>query len=331
MSPAQTGHSALPPAILLMGPTASGKTDLAIALSERFPLEIVSVDSALVFRDMNIGTAKPDAATLKAFPHHLVDIISPEEAYSAAQFVADATRLIGEINARGRVPLLVGGTMLYFRALQAGLADLPSADPAMRAAIDAEARERGWPALHAELAKLDPATAARLAPNDQQRVQRALEICRVSGQPMSALLAQQAAAAAPVADTLALGLLPSARSVLAERIGARFKAMLAAGLEDEVSALRARYQLHLGLPSMRCVGYRQVWEAQDGLFPRGELVDRGSAATRQLAKRQLTWMNNTLRPETFDCLAADLQARVAARVDQFLAGAARLNHRETQA
>ncbi|MBK5912949.1 tRNA (adenosine(37)-N6)-dimethylallyltransferase MiaA [Rhodocyclus purpureus] len=321
MSPARTGRSALPPAILLMGPTASGKTDLAIALSERFPLEIVSVDSALVFRDMNLGTAKPDAATLKAFPHHLVDIIGPEEAYSAAQFVADASRLIGEINARGRVPLLVGGTMLYFRALQAGLADLPAADPATRAAIDAEAQERGWPALHAELAKLDPATAARLAPNDQQRIQRALEICRVSGQPMSALLAQQAAP--PVADALALGLLPSARSVLAERIGTRFKAMLAAGLEDEVADLRARYRLHPGLPSMRCVGYRQVWEAQDGLYPRGELLDRGSAATRQLAKRQLTWMNNTLRPETFDCLAGDLEISVAARVDQFLAGAAR--------
>ena len=313
--------TALPPAILLMGPTASGKTALAIALAQRFPLEIVSVDSALVFRDMNIGTAKPDAATLAAFPHHLVDLISPEEAYSAARFVTDARALIADIGARGRVPLLVGGTMLYFRALLGGLAELPQADAALRAAIDEDAAARGWPALHAELAALDPATAARLAPNDSQRIQRALEICRLTGEPMSALLAREAAVA-PAARFLALGLLPAQRSVLAERIGARFTAMLAAGLDDEVAALRQRYRLHADLPSMRCVGYRQVWEAQDGQFPRSELVARGSAATRQLAKRQLTWMNNTLRPEMFDCLATDLETRVGERVARFLDSAA---------
>lgn len=319
----RTPGTAPPPAILLMGPTASGKTALAIALAQRFPLDIVSVDSALVFRDMDIGTAKPDAATLAAFPHHLVDLISPEESYSAARFVADARALIGQIAARGRIPLLVGGTMLYYRALQGGLAELPQADAATRAAIDEDARRRGWPALHAELAQLDPATAARLAPNDSQRIQRALEICRLSGEAMSALLARDAAAtsalaAPPVADFLALGLLPSARSVLAERIGERFAAMLAAGLEDEVAALRSRYRLHADLPSMRCVGYRQVWEAQEGLFPRRELAARGSAATRQLAKRQLTWMNNTLRPEMFDCLAGDLEHRVGERVARFV-------------
>ncbi|MRD73210.1 tRNA (adenosine(37)-N6)-dimethylallyltransferase MiaA [Rhodocyclus tenuis] len=322
-SSAPTQSLPAPPLILLMGPTASGKTALALALAQRFPVDLISVDSALVFRDMNIGTAKPDAATLQAFPHRLVDIISPEEAYSAARFVTDARAMIADIGARGRIPLLVGGTMLYFRALAGGLAELPAADPAVRAELDAEAAARGWPALHAELARLDPATAARLAPNDSQRIQRALEICRLSGTSMSALLAAEAdasdgAPAGVAGPCLSLGLLPSQRSVLAERINARFAAMLDDGLEDELDSLRGRYRLDAKLPSMRCVGYRQVWEAQEGLFPRHELLARGCAATRQLAKRQLTWMNNTLRPETFDCLAADLTARVSERVAHFL-------------
>ena len=301
-----------PPAILLMGPTASGKTAIAIELARRFPLELISVDSAQVFRDMNVGTAKPDAATLRACPHHLIDIISPEEAYSAAQFRADALRLMADIGARGRVPLLVGGTMLYFKALLDGLSDLPQADPALRAEIDRQAELKGWPALHAELAALDPATAARLHATDAQRIQRALEICRLSGRPMSELLAEQTAVPPPYAF-ISLGLLPSERSVLHERIATRFDAMLAAGLADEVTLLRQKYRLHLGLPSMRSVGYRQVWEAQDGLIPRGEMRDRGVFATRQLAKRQLTWLRGELDARWFD------PATDAARLAQALA------------
>ena len=306
-----------PPAILLMGPTASGKTALAIELLRRFPLELVSVDSAQVFCDMDVGTAKPDAATLAAFPHHLINLIDPEQAYSAARFRDDALTVMARIGARGKVPLLVGGTMLYFKALIDGLADLPHADPAVRAALDAEAAERGWPALHAELARVDPQTAARLAPADAQRVQRALEIFRISGRPMSALLGEGMAQKAPY-DFVALGLLPGERSVLHARIAARFDAMIEAGLEDEVAALRKKYRLHADLPSMRCVGYRQVWQAQDGIIARGELRERGIYATRQLAKRQITWLSNSLRPETFDCLAPDLLARVTRRVDDAL-------------
>ncbi|WP_319240840.1 tRNA (adenosine(37)-N6)-dimethylallyltransferase MiaA [uncultured Propionivibrio sp.] len=307
-----------PPAILLMGPTASGKTAIAIELARRFPLELISVDSAQVFRDMNVGTAKPDAATLRACPHHLIDIISPEEAYSAAQFRADALRLMDDIGARGRIPLLVGGTMLYFKALLEGLAELPSACPETRAEIDAIAAARGWPHVHALLAEVDPVTAARLSPNDAQRVQRALEIYRVSQRPMSSWLADTAAQRPPF-RFLSLGLAPSDRSVLHRRIEQRLDAMLAAGLEDEVTALRQRYRLNLNLPSMRCVGYRQVWETQDGLAPRSDMRDRGIYATRQLAKRQLTWMNNTLQPECFDCLDPSVDERIMQRVDAFLA------------
>ena len=303
----------LPPAILLMGPTASGKTAVAMELAQRFPLELVSVDSAQVFRDMDIGTAKPDAATLAQFPHHLIDLISPEEAYSAARFCADAQRAMAEISARGKVPLLVGGTMLYFKALLEGLAELPPACAHTRAQIDAQAAAEGWPAVHAELARVDAATAARLQPTDAQRVQRALEVYRLSGRPLSELLA---GARDPVRhhDYHAIGLLPGERSVLHERIAQRFDAMLAAGLEDEVTRLRGKYRLTAALPSMRCVGYRQVWDVQDGLAPRGEMRDRGIYATRQLAKRQITWMLNTLRPQTFDCLASDVLAQVSARV-----------------
>ncbi|MDQ5943163.1 MAG: tRNA dimethylallyltransferase [Pseudomonadota bacterium] len=302
-----------PPAILLMGPTASGKTAAALELAEHFPLELISVDSALVYRDMDIGTAKPDRATLARHPHALIDIISPEESYSAARFVADAEAEMAAIHARGKVPLLVGGTMLYYKALLQGLADLPQADTGIRAELDAEATARGWPAMHAELARHDPETAARLAPNDSQRIQRALEILRLTGQPMSVLLAQSAAQRPPH-HFLSLGLLPSDRSVLHARIAERFDQMLAAGLEDELQALRRKYRLHPELPSMRCVGYRQAWEAADGLIPHSELRDRGIFATRQLAKRQITWLSNTLECERFDCLAPDLFSQLAEQV-----------------
>jgi tRNA dimethylallyltransferase len=294
----------LPPAICLMGPTASGKTAVSLGLTLRFPLEIVSVDSAQVFRDMDIGTAKPDRATLEKFPHHLIDLISPEESYSAARFRADALRVMAEITARGRIPLLAGGTMLYFKALRDGLSDLPQADAELRRAIDAEARERGWPALHAELARLDPAAAARLKPTDAQRIQRALEVVRLTGAPLAESMARRTEAAAPY-RLIQLALLPSDRAVLHERIAQRFDAMLAAGLVDEVRALRRKYRLHAGLPSMRCVGYRQAWDYLEGHCDRAALREKGIAATRQLAKRQLTWLRAWEDVAPLDCLARD--------------------------
>jgi tRNA dimethylallyltransferase len=301
-----------------MGPTASGKTTVALWLAERFPVEIVSVDSAQVFCDMDIGTAKPDDTIRQAFPHHLIDLISPEEAYSAARFCNDALDAMRGITARDKIPLLAGGTLLYYKALIEGLAELPRADPVVRAAIDAQAAAEGWPAVHAELSRVDPATAARLHTTDAQRIQRALEVFRLSGRPMSELIAEGQAPRAHY-RFLSLGLLPSERSVLHERIARRFDAMLRAGLKDEVSHLRSKYMLSLKLPSMRCVGYRQVWEAQDGIAPRGELRDRGIAATRQLAKRQITWMTNTLKPETFDCLADDVCDQIGRKVEALLA------------
>ena len=306
-----------PPAILLMGPTASGKTAVAIELASRLPVELISVDSAQVFRDMNIGTAKPDAATLAQCPHHLIDLISPEEAYSAAQFRRDALTVMADITARGKVPLLVGGTMLYFKALLDGLSDLPPACAATRAEIDAVAAAEGWPAVHAELARVDAPTAARLHATDAQRIQRALEIFRLAGRPMSELIAEKTASETRY-DYLKIGLLPSDRSVLHTRIADRFDAMLRDGLEGEVEALRARYQLHAELPSMRCVGYRQVWAVQDGHAPRAEMRDRGIYATRQLAKRQITWLSNTLQAENFDCLAEALLERIERRVNDIL-------------
>ena len=299
--------SSHPPAIFLMGPTASGKTALAVGLVERFPLEIVSVDSALVYRDMDIGTAKPDAATLAHAPHHLLDIRDPTEAYSAAAFCDDARRLMADIAARGRVPLLVGGTMLYFRALLQGLDDLPRADAALRKELEAEAAARGWPALHAELAAVDPATAARLAPNDSQRIGRALEIFRLTGTPMSALL-DRVQSELPY-RVLQLALIPSDRAVLHQRIAARFDAMLAAGLVDEVDTLRRRYALNADLPSMRAVGYRQAWAYLDGDIDLKGLREQGIAATRQLAKRQLTWLRSWPDVVELDCLADDLDLR----------------------
>ena len=317
MSAPPAHRCVLPPAILLMGPTASGKTALAIELARRFPVELISVDSAQVYCDMDIGTAKPDAATRAEFPHHLIDLISPQDAYSAARFRTDALTAMAKITARGHVPLLVGGTMLYFKALLEGLIDLPPAHPATRAAIDLEAAARGWPALHAELAAVDPATATRLHSSDAQRIQRALEVFRVSGRPLSALIAAGEKQPPPYAFR-SIGLLPADRSVLHRRIAERFDAMLAVGLEAEVGRLREKYRLQADLPSMRCVGYRQVWEVQHGIAPRSELRDRGIYATRQLAKRQITWLGNTLRPQTVDCLAPDLHDMVATAVSRIL-------------
>ncbi len=310
-----------PRCLALAGPTAAGKTAAALALAERVPLEVVSVDSALVYRGMDIGTAKPSAAERAAVPHHLIDVIEPSEAWSAARFVDEAHRLIDAIRARGRLPLLVGGTMLYFKALFDGIDALPAADPALRAAIDADARERGWPALHAELARVDPAAAARLAPNDAQRIQRALEVWRASGRTLSSFHSGRfdAAPAAPPGMAL-ISLEPADRGWLHERIGARFAAMLDAGLLDEVRRLRARGDLHAALPSMRCVGYRQAWEALDAGDPpdRELLLSRGSAATRQLAKRQLTWLRGMPWRHVLPCEAPDIAEQVVAQALRLL-------------
>ncbi|WP_258307833.1 tRNA (adenosine(37)-N6)-dimethylallyltransferase MiaA [Cupriavidus plantarum] len=304
-----------PPIVCLLGPTASGKTAAALALAERAPIEIISLDSALVYREMDIGTAKPTRAELDAAPHHLIDIVDPADSYSAAQFVEDAQPLIEDIRARGRLPLIVGGTMLYYKALTQGLNDLPRADAAIRAELDALAAARGWPALHAMLAEVDPVTAARLAPNDAQRIQRALEIHRLTGQPMSALLAREAAARTFTGSADArfrvIALEPSDRAVLHARIAARFDAMLELGLIDEVKRLRARGDLHPGLPSMRCVGYRQVWEYLDGECDYDTMRERGIVATRQLCKRQITWLRSTPERVTVDCLARDYVRQVA--------------------
>ena len=300
-----------------MGPTASGKTALAFEIAQRFPVDIVSVDSAQVFIDMNIGTAKPDAETLARFPHRLIDLITPEHSYSAARFREDALREMAAIIAAGRLPLLVGGTMLYFKALRQGLADLPQADPTLRATIDREAAERGWPALHAELARLDPDTAARLAANDAQRIQRALEVVRLSGRPLGDWYARQAAQPLPY-RTLALALAPADRAVLHRRIAERFDAMLAEGLVAEVEGLRAKYRLHAGQPSMRCVGYRQVWEMLEGEIPVGDLRDRGIFATRQFAKRQLTWLRSMPDLVSIDSMDANATATALRAVDNLL-------------
>ena len=304
----------LPPAIFLMGPTASGKTGLAVELAQRLPIELISVDSALVYRGMDIGSAKPDTATLARAPHFLVDVIDPTESYSAAQFRNDASQLMGEITARGNIPLLVGGTMLYFNALQHGLNNLPEANTEVRAAIDARAARDGWPALHAELASIDPATAARLMPNDAQRIERALEIWQLTGKPMSVLLEQDERSALPY-RLLKIALLPSERSVLHQRIADRFDEMLHMGLLEELTRLRQRYPtLTPDLPSMRCVGYRQAWQYQAGEIDRTELREKGIAATRQLAKRQMTWLRGMDDVEVLDCLAPGLLEEVTQRV-----------------
>lgn len=305
-------HSGKPLAVAIMGPTASGKTAAALHVARHMPAEIISVDSALVYRGMDIGTAKPTAAELAEVPHHLIDIIDPRDAYSAAQFREDAIRLVSDISARGRLPLLVGGTMLYFKALRDGLDALPQADPEVRARLDEEAARIGMPAMHARLAALDPDTAGRLKPNDAQRIQRALEVIELTDMPMSQLLAKTPRPELPF-RLLQLSLEPSDRSALHARIAARYDAMLDAdsgGLIAEVRALRERGDLHLGLPSMRCVGYRQAWEYLDGMYDHHALRDKGIAATRQLAKRQLTWLRAMPDRVVVDCLAPDAPAQV---------------------
>ena len=308
--------------VALAGPTASGKTAVALAVARVRPVEIISVDSALVYRGMDIGTAKPSLAEQAAVPHHLIDILDAAESYSAAAFVADATRLIGEIRARGALPLLVGGTMLYLKALFDGIDAMPAADAAVRARIDAEAAEQGWPAMHARLAEVDPATAARLAPQDSQRIQRALEVWESSGQPLSSFHAREKNDAAKgLAGGALFSLEPTDRGWLHARIAERFDAMLAAGFLDEVRTLRARGDLSLQLPSMRCVGYRQAWEMLDACGssapdPRAmaELRERGIAATRQLAKRQITWLRSMPARSVIACDAPDAVQTAVQRI-----------------
>jgi tRNA dimethylallyltransferase len=293
-----------PPLLALAGPTAAGKTAAAMALAQEFGAEIISVDSALVYRGMDIGTAKPSAAERAAVPHHLIDIRDPLQPYSAAEFAADATRLAADIRARGKPVLLVGGTMLYFKALFEGLNAMPAADAQVRAKLEAQAAAQGWPALHAELARVDPASAARLAPADAQRIQRALEVFRLTGQPLSAWHGQERTAPA-LRPAALFALEPTDRAWLHERIAQRFDAMLAQGFLDEVRSLRERGDLHPELPSMRCVGYRQAWEALAGQWPMAQLRDKGVFATRQLAKRQLTWLRAMPGRRVIACDAPD--------------------------
>ncbi|WP_439886454.1 tRNA (adenosine(37)-N6)-dimethylallyltransferase MiaA [Pseudomonas sp. MBLB4123] len=301
----------LPPAIFLMGPTAAGKTDLALELARVLPCELVSVDSALIYRGMDIGTAKPDKAVLAEFPHRLIDIRDPAESYSAAEFRADALAAMAQITARGRIPLLVGGTMLYYKALLEGLADMPSADPQLRAELEARGAAEGWAALHRELQAVDPQSAARIHPNDPQRLVRALEVYRLSGLTMTAHHERQVAenpgsAAARFPYTVAsLAIAPAQRQVLHARIAQRFQAMLEQGFVDEVEGLRRRGDLHVGLPSIRSVGYRQVWDYLDGNLSEAQMRERGIIATRQLAKRQFTWLRSWSDVHWLDSLDCD--------------------------
>ncbi len=292
-----------------MGPTASGKTTVAVRLARTLPCEIISVDSAQVYRGMDIGTAKPDAALLREAPHHLLDVIEPHENYSAARFRDDALALMREITERDRIPLLVGGTMLYFKALTEGLNELPEADPVIRLMIDTMALEQGWPAVHAKLARVDPETAARLEPNDTQRIQRALEVYYLANKPMSELLKKPKYVYFPYTP-IKISLAPSDREVLHLRIARRFDAMLEAGLVTELKKLREEYPLEAALPSMRCVGYRQAWDFLHGRIDAAALREQGIAATRQLAKRQLTWLRAMEDVTEFDCLADDVADRV---------------------
>jgi len=345
--------AALPAYVALAGPTASGKTAAALAIAASYPAEIISVDSALVYRGMDIGTAKPSAAELAAVPHHLINIRDPLQAYSAAEFVADATRLMHDISARGKLPLLVGGTMLYFKALRHGLDDMPKADATVRGVIEQEAAQKGWPALHAALALVDPVTAARLAPADSQRISRALEVYRLSGQPLSSFHTTKTEAISPLpiraggldpgfcqndaqnpTPSLLISLEPLERAWLHQRIAQRFDVMLAKGFLDEVRALMARGDLHPDLPSMRCVGYRQAWDHLDALETPAkaaastnitdkppslsDLREKGIAATRQLAKRQITWLRSTPERHIVACDAPDALAQVLALVDAFM-------------
>ena len=314
------------PAIALAGPTASGKTAAAFAIADALapalPVEIISVDSALVYSGMDIGTAKPTRAELSRVPHHLIDIRDPLQAYSAAEFVQDATRLMAEIRARGALPLLVGGTMLYFKALIDGIDDMPAADAAVRARLEEQAKTIGWAGMHAELARVDPQTAARLAPGDSQRIQRALEVWHVSGKPLSSFhtIKTEASSARPLSAASLFSLEPQDRAWLHERIAQRFHAMLAAGFLEEVLRLRARGDLHADLPSMRCVGYRQAWESLDGFYPMSSLPERGIAATRQLAKRQITWLRGMPERLRIPCDAPDATAQLVRAVQERVQG-----------
>jgi tRNA dimethylallyltransferase len=338
----------LPRCICLTGPTASGKTAAALAIAVKWPVEIISVDSALVYRGMDIGTAKPSTAELASVPHHLINIRDPLLPYSAAEFAKDATHLMHEITSRGHLPLLVGGTMLYFKALFEGLDDMPTADPAIRSALELEAAQIGWPAMHVKLAEVDPATAARLQPNDAQRIQRALEVYRISGQTMSSFqkridiknttnnIATQAInTPASVEFTsknrLFISLEPQNRAWLHERIAQRFDVMLASGFEQEVRKLRARGDLHLDTPAIRCVGYRQMWEALDAVGDKEldkktdfDLREKGIAATRQLCKRQLTWLRSMPNRHVVSCDATDAVVQVLNLTDSWLTGATQL-------
>lgn len=306
------------PAVLLMGPTAAGKSALALDIAARFDGEIVSVDSAQIYRGMDLGTAKPDLATRARIAHHLIDILDPTEAYSAAHFVGDALAALADIRARGRLPVVTGGTMLYFKALTEGLSSLPPADPAIREELDREAERVGWPAMHARLAAVDPELAARLQPTDAQRIQRALEVLRLAGTPLSMLQGRRLANAPALGPHIAIALVPQDRAQLHRLIATRFDAMLARGLVAEVERLRARHALRRELPSMRCVGYRQVWDYLEGEIDAGALRARGIAATRQLAKRQFTWLR-AMDAETFEPGTAATLDRVSARVSQALA------------
>jgi tRNA dimethylallyltransferase len=318
------------PAILLMGPTAAGKSAFAFALAERLGGEIVSVDSAQIYRGMDIGTAKPDAATRSRIPHHLIDVIDPTEAYSAARFAREALAAIAGIRARGSPPIVAGGTMLYFKALSEGLSALPAADLPLRSELDARAAREGWPALHADLLRVDPVTAARLQPTDAQRIQRALEVWHLAGVPLSALQGRRAHAADALGATLRVALVPSDRMRLHEAIARRFDAMLAAGLVEELSALRRRYALTPGLPSMRCVGYRQAWAYLDGAIDAETLRSRGIAATRQLAKRQFTWLRAT-EAQALDPLADDAFGSLLEKAERALGATRRRPSRESLA
>ena len=306
------------PAILLMGPTGAGKTDVAVELAATLPVEIISVDSAMVYRGMDIGTAKPDAATRARAPHHLVDILDPAERYSAGRFLSDAAAASRAIAARGRVPMLVGGTMLYFRALQSGLAELPPADPAVRRRIDERGAREGWPALHAELARLDPAAAGKIKPTDRQRIQRALEVLELTGRPPSERW-QEALRTGTRRQDLKIVLAPADRTALAARIEQRFRRMMELGFLDEVRRLYERGDLGPELPSIRAVGYRQLWEHLAGERRLEEAVSRGMAATRQLAKRQLTWLRAEPDAIWVDALEKGAFAQIQDRVGGWLA------------
>jgi tRNA dimethylallyltransferase len=308
-----------PLAVAIMGPTASGKTAAALAIAQTRPVEIISVDSALIYRGMDIGTAKPSAEELASVPHHLIDILDPLESYSVMQFREDAIRLVGEISARGALPLLVGGTMMYFKGLTDSLDDLPTADAALRARIEEEAAQVGWPAMHAKLHTLDPVTAERLKPNDAQRINRALEIIALTGKPMSELLGKREKPELPF-ELMSFALEPSDRAVLHRRIAQRFDGMLGTrddeGLVAEVARLRARGDLSPSLPSIRCVGYRQTWDYLDGKIDRAELRELGIIATRQLAKRQITWLRAMPERIVIDCLGPDPTGELMERLDQ---------------